>query len=68
MTSDIRQLIIWIAENSESESVFLSPNFSWSVNSTDLLDQIVNIFKLSKDEVGNIVDRISDERENANGL
>jgi len=57
MTSEIKQLIEWIAEKSEGESAFLTSFPVWNINSHALLDEIVNIFNLSKEEVGKIVNK-----------
>jgi len=63
MESNIRKLIEYIAENSESESVFLSSTPSFSISSIELLDEIVEIFNLSKEEVGEIVDAAIDAKK-----
>lgn len=46
----------WVARNAEGESVWLSPEPSWTVNAHSLLDQIVNLGVMDRDELALIVE------------
>ena len=64
MDNKLRELIEFIAENSESESSLLYPKPQWTINSISLLDKISEIFNLRKDRIGEIVDNYWEEVTN----
>lgn len=51
MDERLKRLLTWIAANSERESRFLSPEPEWEINSTSLVDEIISIWGLDKEEV-----------------
>ena len=57
MTKQVKKLLMWIKENAESESTFLSPGApNWNVNAHSLIKEVVNIFKLDEKEVEEFID------------
>lgn len=51
MTPEIIELLVWIKTNSHRESIFLTPNPTFTVNSVNLIDEIIRIFKLNKEQI-----------------
>ena len=52
----VERIAKYIAENSESESIFLTPNPYWSINSHDLMDFISETSGVSKEQIGEWVE------------
>ena len=52
----VAKIIRYIARESESESALLYPNPSHLVESIGLLDEIVKVYGLDKNDVSDIVD------------
>jgi len=62
MTTElVRQIVHWIAEHSESESSFISPYPTWTVNSHELLDYISSISSIDKEQISKWVEEITEE-------
>jgi len=61
MDSKLRQLISWITTHVEAESPWLNNHLVYNVNAHSLLDEISNIFEVSKDEIGSIVESINNK-------
>ena len=55
MSNEVKKLLGWIRDNIESESIFLTPNPSHSVDAQELLVSIMNIFKLSSEDISGVV-------------
>jgi len=58
-----KELLKYMAENLETESIFLSPNSVTSVEVTGLLDKIAELRGVSKEENGKEFNMIMDELE-----
>jgi hypothetical protein len=61
----VKQIVEFIAEHAQCESAFLTPHPTHSVNATALLDCLVEISGVSKDQIGAWVDVIADRKEGA---
>jgi len=48
----VKLIAIWIKENSERESIFLTPEPEWTVGAHDLLDYISGVTGVSKELIG----------------
>lgn len=55
-----RELLKWIAENAETESMFLTPMPSTTVNAIDLLDKIAELRGIDKVTNGKEYNAIGD--------
>jgi hypothetical protein len=58
-----KELLKYMAENLETESIFLSPNPVTSVEVTGLLDKIAELRGVSKEENGKEFNMIMDKLE-----
>lgn len=61
MDKEVELLIQFIASNVEGSSLFLSPVIEYTVNVDLLLDKISEIWNISKEDIGDIVDRVREE-------
>lgn len=55
MDEKLERLVKYIKDNSEGESIFLTPCPSYSVESTGLLDEIADIFDVDKEEIEGLI-------------
>jgi len=55
MDEKIKELITFIAINSEQESSFLYPNPGWNINSHSLLKKLQELYTLEDKEIDDIL-------------
>ena len=60
----IKNLIQWIAEHSERESAFLSPEPAFYISTESLMDEIRKLFNFSKENINEIIDERPDNGAN----
>jgi hypothetical protein len=60
-----RLITVWISENAERESIFLTPAPAWEINAVSLLDYIVSTGAATEEEIGVWSDAVADQREAA---
>ena len=63
MTTDLKELMIYIAKNVEMSSQFLSPIQTASIEVTGLLDKIAELRGISNEQNGIEFNQICDELE-----
>lgn len=63
MTTDLKELMIYIAKNAEMSSQFLSPIQTASIEVTGLLDKIAELRGISNEQNGIEFNQICDELE-----
>lgn len=59
----VAKLVEWIVMNAWTESRLLYPDPAQHVEATSLLDTIVEVFGMNKDEMVRLVETANDERE-----
>ena len=55
MNEKLKELIIFIAKNSEQESLFLNPTPTWNINSHLLLGELQRLYNLDVDGIDSIL-------------
>lgn len=62
MDEKVKQLIIYIASNVSGSSIFLAPVVEYTVEATGLMDKISELWNIPKEEIGDIVDKVQEEK------
>lgn len=66
LQAETKNLLRFIVIHSEQESVFLTPQPQHQINTGSLVDEIVKIWDLEKEEVSLFVDSVADGVESKN--
>lgn len=62
MDEKVEQLIIYVASNVSGSSIFLAPVVEYTVEATGLMDKISELWNIPKEEIGDIVDKVQEEK------
>ena len=62
MDEKVEQLIRYITLNVSGSSVFLAPVVEYTVNATGILEEISTLWNIPKEEIGDIVDKVQEEK------
>jgi len=58
-----KSIVKWIVRNAERESIFLTPEPEWAVNSHDLTEHIELVTGISHEQVGEWITDENDKKE-----
>ena len=62
MDEKVEQLIIYVASNVSGSSIFLAPVVEYTVEAIGLMDKISELWNIPKEEIGDIVDKVQEEK------
>ena len=61
MDKKVEYLIRYITSNVSGSSMFLTPVVEYTVEATGLMDKISELWNISKEEIGDIVDEVQNK-------
>lgn len=62
MDEKVEQLITYITSNVSGSSIFLAPVVEYTVEAIGLMDKISELWHIPKEEIGDIVDKVQEEK------
>ena len=68
MDEKVEQLIRYITSNVSGSSIFLAPVVEYTVEATGLMDKISELWNIPKEEIGDIIDKVQEEKKDQKRL